>query len=177
MPPPINPEAAQERSSTFCANGLELKDHVVENKGWEMVDEGSNACPGCHKYGYATVDVGASITFKVDSAVLSEEDKKSNGTVQLAISFLRSHSDMGVACLECVSGCKCPATELDGSETRRTSEVTTKRFTISDHPSCLLKLTVLDKTNSSKHKFRWAAVAVYKQDSIMDNMYMPVSSR
>jgi hypothetical protein len=173
LPPPINPETAQERWNTFCATGLKLKEHVVANRGWKFVDEGSNACPGCHKYGYAAFDVGASITFRVDSAVLSEADKKSNTTVKLAISYLMSYQDMGVARLECVGGCKCPATDLDASHTKRTSELTTQRYTISDHPSCLLKLTVLDKTKSGKHKFRLASLAVHKHDKIMGGMYVP----
>jgi hypothetical protein len=174
LPPPVNPEAAQERWSTFCADGLKLKDHVTENKGWKWVDEGSNACAGCHKYGYATLEVGASITFKVNSAVLSEEDKKSNGTVKLAISYLRSYSNMGVARLECVSGCKCKPSDIDAKNVKPTSEMFTHRITISDHPKCLLKLTVLKKTNTGKHKFRVSSLAVHKQDSIMSAMYAPV---
>jgi hypothetical protein len=173
LPPPINPEAAQERYRTFCAVELKLKEHVVENKGWKWVDEGTNACPGCHKYGYAATDVGASITFRVDSAVLTDEDRKSKLTVQLAISYLLSYQDMGVARLECISGCKCPAKDLDAWSAKQTSEVTTQRLTISDHPSCLLRLTVLDKTKSSKHKFRVASLAVHKQDKIMSSMYVP----
>lgn len=49
MPPPLNPEAAQEDWPTFCAEGLSLKAVVKDNKGWEFVDEGSNQCAGCHK--------------------------------------------------------------------------------------------------------------------------------
>jgi lysophospholipase L1-like esterase len=179
LPRPLNPEAAQERWSTFCANGLSMKEHVVDNKGWEFVDEGSDACGGCHKYGYATQEPGASITFKVDSAVLSEEDKQSNTTVQLAVSYLRSYQDMGMVRLECVSGCTCAAHELDGAQRKQTSEMTTQRHTISDNPKCLVRLTVLDKTNSknNKHKFRVSSVAVHKQDSIMSNMYAPRHER
>lgn len=46
MPSPLNPEAAQEDWPTFCAEGLGLQKFVVENKGWEWVDEGTNACAG-----------------------------------------------------------------------------------------------------------------------------------
>jgi hypothetical protein len=174
LPPPIKPEAAQEHWTTFCADGLKLKEHVVANKGWNWVDEGSNTCGGCHKYGYATWDVGASITFAVNSALLSEADKKSNGTVKLAVSYLRSYSDMGVVRLECVSGCKCSPLDMDAKNVKPTSELHTQRTTISDHPRCLLKLTVLDKTSTGKHKFRVSSLAVHKQDKILSSSYAPV---
>jgi hypothetical protein len=173
LPAPINPETAQEHWNTFCASGKAMKGHAADNKGWKFVDEGNSACLACHKYGYATWDAGASITFKVDSAVLSEEDKASKTTVQLAISYLRSYEDMGVARLECVSGCTCKAQDLDGNQSKKTSEMVTERYTISDHPECLVRLTVLDRTNSGKHKFRVSSVAVHKQDTIMSTMYAP----
>jgi lysophospholipase L1-like esterase len=177
LPAPINPEAAQERWSTVCANGPTLKEHVVDSRGWEFVDEGSDACPGCHKYGYVAYDAGASITFKVNSAVLSEEDKASNSTVQLAVSYLRSFQDMGVARLECASGCTCKARDMSGVHKRQTSEVQTERLTVSAHPTCLVKFTVLEQTTSGGHKFRVASIAVHKQDNILTFMYGPKHER
>lgn len=46
MPQPLNPDAAQEDWPTFCAEGLGVQKHVVDNKGWKWVDEGTNACAG-----------------------------------------------------------------------------------------------------------------------------------
>jgi hypothetical protein len=46
LPPPLNPEAAQESWPTFCAEGVGLKHYIVNNTGWTWVDEGSSACEG-----------------------------------------------------------------------------------------------------------------------------------
>jgi hypothetical protein len=59
MAAPLNPDAAMEDWPTFCAEGANLKSVVTpgDDEEWQWVDEGSNACPGCHKYGYASKEV------------------------------------------------------------------------------------------------------------------------
>lgn len=58
---PLNPDAASEDWPTFCAEGANLKDVVTpgDDEEWQWVDEGSSACPGCHKYGFASKEVRA----------------------------------------------------------------------------------------------------------------------
>lgn len=41
---------------------------------------------GCHRYGYLTTNVGDSLTVKVNSDVLSQQDKKEDAKVLLASS-------------------------------------------------------------------------------------------
>jgi hypothetical protein len=60
MVAPLNRDAAMEDWPTFCAEGEGLQ-KVVAPSGegaWQWVDEGSSACPGCHKYGFASKEVG-----------------------------------------------------------------------------------------------------------------------
>jgi hypothetical protein len=103
LPPPINAEAAQEDWPTFYAQDLALKSIVQDSSGFEFVDEGSSQCAACHKYGFRTSTVGSFLTLKVSSAVLSEADLKAQGKaegeqtgpkVMLALSYLRSYSDV-----------------------------------------------------------------------------------
>eukprot|EP00775_Hariotina_reticulata_P001441 gene1441-1782_t len=174
MPRPLNPEAAQEDWPTFCAESLGLQQFVQENKGWEWVDEGSNACAGCHKYGYLTNKAGSSLTVKVRSDVLQEQDVKAGAKVMLALTFLKSYSDIGKAQVECLSGCRCTAKVFDGKNTRPTSELHTERMEIGAAPECLLKFTILEESTTGGHKFRLASVAVHKADKIMAYAYGPV---
>lgn len=177
LPPPINPEAAQEDWPTFCAQDIALKSIVQENKGWEFVDEGSNQCAGCHKYGFRTDAVGSVLKMKVNSAVLSEADKKGDAKVMLAVSYLRSYSDVGKARMECVSGCKCESKVFDAKNVARTSELHTERMEIGPAAECILKLTVLDETSTGGHKFRLASLAVHKADKVLSFSYAPVYDR
>uniref|UniRef100_A0A383VWI2 SGNH hydrolase-type esterase domain-containing protein n=1 Tax=Tetradesmus obliquus TaxID=3088 RepID=A0A383VWI2_TETOB len=177
LPPPLNPEAAQEDWPTFCAEGLGLQKYVTENKGWKWVDEGTNACAGCHRYGYLTKQVGGSLTIKVNSDVLSEQDIKDQAKVMLALTFLKSYSDVGHVNVECVSGCECKPKVFDAKNSRPTSELHTERMEIGPGKECLLKFTILDATSTSGHKFRLASVAVHKADKVMSYAYGPVYDR
>jgi len=105
---------AQEDWPTFCAEGVGWQQYVADNKGWQWVDEGSNACAGCHKYGYLTNAAGSSLTLKVNSNVLQEQDVKAGAKVMLALTFLKSYSDVGKVRVECVAGCQCVAKVFDG---------------------------------------------------------------
>ena len=60
MVAPLNPDAAMEDWPSFCAEGANLRNVVTPSdaEDWQWVDEGSNACPGCHKYGFASKEVG-----------------------------------------------------------------------------------------------------------------------
>ena len=174
MPPPLNPDAAQEDWPTFCAEGPGLQKVVAGNDGWDWVDEGSNACPGCHKYGFASERIKASMTFALDSDVITAEDAEAGAQVMLAISYLRSYSEVGHAYVECVAGCTCKPKLLDGKNKRATSEIFTDRMPISPHKQCNIKIRIKESTSTGKHKFRISGLAVHKQDKIMSTMYAPV---
>lgn len=118
--------------------------------------------------------MGNKLTLEVDSAVLSDKDKAAGAKVMLAISYLRSYSDVGKARVECISGCKCSSKVLDGKNKRPTSELHTERMEIGAARECVLRLTILDKTNTGGHKFRLASVAVHKADKVLSFSYAPV---
>eukprot|EP00877_Chromochloris_zofingiensis_P014366 jgi/Chrzof1/9183/Cz03g39010.t1 len=174
MPAPLNPDAAQEDSPTFCAEGIGLQDHVISKEGFKWVDEGSNACAGCHKYGYVATKVGSNMVLDVNSDILTANETKAGDQVALVLSYLVSYSDMGQVNVECISGCKCNATVLDAKNKMPRSELHSQRLPISPHKDCVMKLTVIEKTSTGKHKFRLSGVAVHKQDKIMSYAYAPV---
>ncbi|KIY98609.1 hypothetical protein MNEG_9351 [Monoraphidium neglectum] len=136
MVAPLNRDAAMEDWPTFCAEGEGLQ-KVVAPSGegaWQWVDEGSSACPGCHKYGFASKEVGAYLDIDVNSDVLSTQDKEADATVMLALSFLKSYSDMGKVRVSCKSGCTCKEVVMDAKNKTPTSELHTERMPISPHP-------------------------------------------
>ncbi|KAF8064555.1 pbpX [Scenedesmus sp. PABB004] len=173
LPPPLNPEAAQEDWPTFCAEGLGLQKYVGDNTGWEWVDEGTNACAGCHRYGYLTNAPGSVLTVRVNSDVLSDADRKASAKVMLALTFLKSYSNVGKARVECASGCACAAKVFDAKNSRPTSELHTERMEVGPGAECLLRFTILDETSTGGHKFRLASVAVHKADKVMSYAYGP----
>eukprot|EP00879_Flechtneria_rotunda_P005860 GHRR01006166.1.p1 GENE.GHRR01006166.1~~GHRR01006166.1.p1 ORF type:complete len:523 (+),score=78.66 GHRR01006166.1:141-1571(+) len=177
MPQPLNPEAAQESWPTFCAENEGLQGYVQDNRGWEWVDEGSNACAGCHKYGFLTKEAGSSLTVKVNSNVLSDEDKKAGAKVMLALTFLKSYSEVGKVEVDCASGCKCSPKVFDAKNKRPTSELHTERMEVGPAEECLIKFTVLPETSTKGHKFRLASVAVHKADKVLSFAYGPVYDR
>jgi hypothetical protein len=95
LPSFVSPIAAQQLDrDNICYAGMALKNRPVANNGWEWVDEGRSDCrvPGCHKYGWVTKTVGATIDFELDtSQVLSQEDRQNGYKIALVIVFLRSH--------------------------------------------------------------------------------------
>lgn len=178
MPPPLNPEAAQEDWPTFCAQDAALNSIVQQNKGWEFVDEGSNQCAGCHKFGLRAADVGSSLVLRVNSAVLPPASNASDtAKVMLAVSYLRSYSDVGKARVECIAGCTCESKTLDAKNVRPTSELHTERMEIGPAAVCMLRLTILQETSTGGHKFRLASLAVHKADKVLSFSYAPVYDR
>jgi hypothetical protein len=49
--------------------------------------------------------------------------------------------------------------------------------TISAHPECKVKLTVLEETSTKGHKFRLSSFAVHKRDKVLQYAYAPVYDR
>ncbi|WIA40471.1 hypothetical protein OEZ86_013827 [Tetradesmus obliquus] len=175
LPPFVSPRAAQQvDDDTFCAAGEDLSKHKVANMGWKWVDEGRRTCshPGCRKYGWTSKTPGSYIEFEFDSSsILSEEQARNGHAISLVMLFLRSHGNnpndeqgskygMGTALITCVSGCECEPLKVDAVNTDRASELDTIRTTVSAHPHCRVRATILSETSSGGHKFRINGLAL-----------------
>lgn len=71
--------------------------------------------------GYSNVIVRVEVTSKPDYVL----------QVMLALTFLRSYSNVGKVKVECVSGCTCKPKVFDAKNTRPTSELHTERMEVS----------------------------------------------
>ncbi|WIA20182.1 hypothetical protein OEZ85_006030 [Tetradesmus obliquus] len=166
--------AQQVDDDTYCAAGEDLSKHKVMNMGWKWVDEGRRTCshPGCRKYGWTSKTPGSYIEFEFDSSkILSEEQARNGHAISLVMLFLRSHGNnpndeqgskygMGTALITCVSGCECEPLKVDAVNTDRASELDTIRTTVSAHPHCRVRATILSETSSGGHKFRINGLAL-----------------
>lgn len=171
LPPPLNPETAQEDWPTFCAHDAGINSIVEETKGWSFVDEGSNICAGCHKYGLKATDVGSTLVLRINSSVLTGVNDTTK--VMLAVTFLRSYSpDMGKARVECIFGCTCTPYTIDAKNSRPVSELFTERMEIGAATNCMIRLTILQETSTGGHKFRLASLAAHKADKILNSSYI-----
>ena len=54
----------------------------------------------------------------------------------------------------CVRGCECTESTLDGHWTVQTSQNNGHYITVTPHPECVLRVTVLDETTSGERKVR-----------------------
>ncbi|GAB4818400.1 hypothetical protein N2152v2_005446 [Parachlorella kessleri] len=71
------------------------------------------------------------------------------GLNKLLVAYLASYAGMGRAALECVGGCQCARTVLDGHWTvERASISLMHEFFVTQHPQCHLRVTVLPSTSS-----------------------------
>lgn len=70
--------------------------------------------------------------------------------VMLALTFLKSYSDVGKAKVECVSGCSCKAKVLDGKNSRPTSELHTERMEVSVRGGCAERSGIAEQVVDKK---------------------------
>ncbi|KAL4431189.1 hypothetical protein ABPG75_006445 [Micractinium tetrahymenae] len=160
LPPPMIPFNADDIPG-MCAMLEEFRPVVKEHSGFEYVPERPDAENFMkQKWGWRATEPGSWAELEVDSRA-SDGSKSSNTYVWL--SHLRSYRGMGTARVECVSGCSCSATRLDGTWERKASLFTITRFHVTRHKRCRFRVTVLDKTGEvpqEGHKVVLVAVMV-----------------
>ncbi len=61
---------------------------------------------------------------------------------------------MARAVVACVHGCECRESTLDGHWTHQVSQNNGHYVTVTPHPECVLRVTVLDETPSGERKVR-----------------------
>lgn len=73
----------------------------------------------------------------------------------------------GAALVECISGCTCEPSVLDGTSAARVSIFKTHAFTVSPHPLCRLRVTVREEPGQvpqQGHKVMLAAIMVVHKE-------------
>ena len=61
---------------------------------------------------------------------------------------------LAVAVVACVRGCECAESTLDGHWTFQVSQNNGHYITVTPHPECVLRVTVLNDTTSGERKVR-----------------------
>lgn len=94
----------------------------------------------------------------------TEEAAGRRGKAQVVLGYLRSYQGMGLARVECRSGCSCTPTLVDGLWDDHTSLVQMHSFQASQHPRCRIRVTIVprkgERAASAGTKFQLAAVMV-----------------
>ncbi|EFN59047.1 expressed protein [Chlorella variabilis] len=90
-----------------------------------------------------------------EAASEEEEEEKQQGAMS---------QGMGKAEVECISGCECETTVLDGWWERHASLQVMHTVMVTEHPKCRIKLTVLDESSgkgkAAGHKVKLTAALV-----------------
>jgi hypothetical protein len=78
-------------------------------------------------------------------------------TPKLVLTHLISYERMGQARVECISGCKCRPTVIEGNH-KSPSIPREHSVTVTQHPECQVKVTVLNTTTSGQYKVKLMGV-------------------
>ena len=111
---------------------------------------------------------GATLQLNLDTRVPAESGGASlplaASRMQVGIAFLSSFEQMGIVSLGCFSGCSCDVQRINahrGSLVRNASIFERHNFEVKGaSSSCLLRIQVLNETDSGSHKFKVKTVTV-----------------
>lgn len=178
MPKMISPTTASENQPGFCAEGEGLQSVLYQNQGWEFIDDGSNACEGCHKYGYTSSSPGSKLSLVIAADRFITEDHEME-PLDLIIFYVRSFHNVGKALLTCSMGCTCTPTLLEGkwdSDDKRSTEVFTQHVPLNATrgQSCILDVTILQETSTDGHRFKLSGLGMASASSVLSQVYGPV---
>lgn len=147
-----------------CAMGDGLHSHVLVARGWAYEVERSTQ--GQPKPGYIANSAGASLDVCFRPPVNGSRDAAARW---FQFAFLRSYEGMGTLHGACVDGCSCANRSFIAHHTVRVSEVVVSKLkditpwrshgsTASQRCPCVIRLRVLNETQSGGHKFKLVAL-------------------
>ncbi|GAB4816347.1 hypothetical protein N2152v2_003393 [Parachlorella kessleri] len=155
VPPPMVPGNAESGPSTcFLQEGF--KGVVSNASGFTYVAAKPSAATfTAQKWSWSGTQPGhwAELTFDArEDPTRSQESDASLKATRVILGYLKSYESMGSAAVECVNGCECERTTLDGTWARKATLFQMHEFEVTQHPTCRLKVTVLPETRSGAHK-------------------------
>ncbi|PRW45267.1 hypothetical protein C2E21_6426 [Chlorella sorokiniana] len=160
LPRPMVPFSRDELPGV-CAMQEEFKPIVKKAKGFEYLPERPDADGFMRqKWGWRGTKPGDWAELEVDTRA---SDGSPPANTYIWLSHLASYQGMGTALVECVSGCKCERSILDGTWGREASLFTVMRFHVTRSPACRIRVTVLSQPGRKKqkgHKVTLAAIMV-----------------
>lgn len=160
LPPPMIPNYEENRASA-CLQLEAFKPVVKRQRGFEYRPE-KPALPAWveQKWGWSGSEPGAWAELEVDTRPAAGTRAR---RTSLVLSHLKSYTGMGTAAVECVSGCSCERSTLDGTTPSHVSIFKTHSFKVSRHERCRVRVTISaapGATPQEGHKVMLAAVMV-----------------
>ena len=141
--------------------GKDIERLAVNSSGWNFTDESRG------KWGFVATKVGDQLELKVPAVAShhSVRDPNKKTMVGIDIDFLSSYDKMGVAQVDCVSGCECDPMKIDAYHKSGTSESEAQTIAVSEHEQCIIRFTILNETRSKEkgHKFKIVGVTILPQ--------------
>ncbi|KAG2488905.1 hypothetical protein HYH03_012535 [Edaphochlamys debaryana] len=133
---------------------------VVSSQGWVLVFfDGDQAHR--HKPGLVAWEPGSTLQVRgVPGEHQPMTSPGPDGWVAVAITFLISYTERGMAEVTCVSGCTCDPLVIDSHTEHHYSVSDNRFFAVTQSPDCLLQLRVLTNTTSGGHRFKLLGVTV-----------------
>lgn len=170
LPAPMTP-GNYERRSSACLLQRAFERVVVQQEGFEWKNERPAAELANQKWGWIATAPGAWAELEVDTTTEVKGDLASE-TNDVVLTHLISYEHMGKATVECVSGCTCETTELEGYTHEQVSLTSLHRFPATQSKNCRIRVTVLNETSSpdGEHKVKLVGVMVIEAKSNMGGM-------
>eukprot|EP00884_Botryococcus_braunii_P011584 jgi/Botrbrau1/20426/Bobra.0487s0001.1 len=140
LPKPMMNGTNAEDSQCWRNEALEAA--VVSSEGWSWVDEGKR---GRHKYGYVTTTPETFMDFELST----ECSGNKSSLVNIGVGHLKSYAKMGLAEVQCVSGCTCNATSLNGTWDSPSSQESWLYLFVTQAPVCRLRVVAKEASNGN----------------------------
>jgi len=154
--------AFAKETNAVCAFGEELRPLIRRSEGWHHVVERSEHT-NHSKPGFVARRPGSTIDFCFAPPVAAVKRKE---TMEWTAVYLQSYRHMGAVQAGCIEGCTCAVRTWDAHITRRVSQsvlgklkrVRVQEERAGDACPCVIRLKVLDATESGEHKFKLVGV-------------------
>lgn len=152
LPPPMIPDN-EDAPSTLCAMQEDFEGIVKDWEGFEFkAERPKEESFVLQKWGWTSNTPGHWAELEFDSRPTADTEDGVGGEASIYLTHLKSYEGMGTASVECVSGCKCGKTLLDGTWETQSSLMQNLIFKVSPAAKCRVRVTVLDKPGKVPQK-------------------------
>lgn len=145
LPPPMI-HGVVDAPTSLCALQEDFKPLAHAMSGFAYAAQRPDAATFVQqKWGYSAEQPGAWL----ELAMSTEEGPGRQGKATVYLGHLRSYAGMGLARVECRSGCTCTPTQVDGLWKQRVSLMQMHAFKVTQHPRCVIRVTNEARGDSS----------------------------
>eukprot|EP00887_Chlorella_sp_A99_P000046 scaffold16.g46.t1 len=149
----------QARGAGTWARGREdFKGAVVRRRGFQFQPERPNATS--FKWGWRGTEAGAWAELEIDTRETEAGGVEPRQPATVYLGYIRSWRGMGRARVECMRGCRCEPTTIDGAWRRKATLRQTHTFLASQAAACRLRVTILRATPAEQRKVVLSSVMV-----------------